>query len=84
MTTIQIEANYRVTLPESLRGLLQVGDQVAVTQDTEGRIMIMSAGQIMERLQETFGLWANRPDFPTDGIAYMDQIRQGDRLDEVD
>ena len=83
MTTVQIEENYRVPLPEFLRGTLQVGDQVAVTQDAEGRIVIMSASQIFDILQETFGMWADRSDMPKDGIAYVNQIRQGDRLDEV-
>jgi len=31
-------------------------------------------------LRETFGMWADREDIPTDGVVYMDEIRSGQRL----
>lgn len=34
-------------------------------------------------LLETFGMWAGRDDLPTDGVAYVDEIRRGERLNEL-
>ena len=36
--------------------------------------------QLQERLLETFSMWADRTDVPADGVAYMDALRQQERL----
>lgn len=84
MVEIKLEEGYRVTLPREVRGELHVGDQLIVTTDSAGRIVMTSAGQIQKVLRETFGSWANRDDQSTDGVAYVDEIRSGTRLDETD
>lgn len=84
MINVHIEPDFRIPLPESLRGLLSVGDEVAMMRDAEGRIVIVPSQEIAARLDATFGLWAGREDMPADGIAYMDGIRQGARLDAID
>jgi hypothetical protein len=71
-------------LPEAVRGDLQVGDEVIVGRDQAGRINITSAEALYARLQETFGLWADRDDIPSDSVAYVNAIPIGERLDEAD
>ena len=84
MINVHIEPDYRIPLPEPLRGLLSVGDEVAMMRDAEGRIVIVPSQEIAARLDATFGLWAGREDVPVDGVAYVDDIRQGTRLDATD
>ena len=33
-------------------------------------------------LEATFGMWADRDDIATDGVAYVQEIRRGHRLDD--
>ncbi len=91
MAVVSIEEGFRLVLPEEVRADLQVGDEVIVVRDREGRITIaptsrrgdLTPAELLERLQETFGLWADRDDIPNDGVAYVDAIRTGTRLDEA-
>lgn len=84
MVRVHIEQGYKLTLPKEIRGNFRIGDEVIASTDRAGRIVIMSAEQIRVRLQETFGMWLDRTDVPADGVDYMDEIRRGTRLDEVD
>ncbi len=34
-------------------------------------------------LEETFGMWADRDDLAGDGVAYVQNIRRGQRLDDL-
>jgi hypothetical protein len=81
---VQIEEGFRLVLPEAVRGDLQVGDEVIVGRDQAGRINITWAEDVYARLQETFGLWADRDDMPSDSVAYVNAIRAGERLDEAE
>ena len=79
MIKVLIENDYRVTLPTEIQDLVPVGSTVSVTIDETGRIILIPESQIQAILMETFGMWANRDDL-TDGVVYMDDIRQGQRL----
>ena len=82
MIKVLIENDYRVTLPTEIQDLVPVGSTVSVTIDETGRIILIPESQVQAILMETFGMWTNRDDL-TDGVVYMDDIRQGQRLNSL-
>lgn len=83
MTKVLIEEAYRVTLPLEVQELVPVGAAVWVTVDEAGRIILTPESRVQAILMETYGMWADRDDLPADGITYVDEIRQGQRLDNL-
>ena len=83
MLRVKVESDFRITLPEPLRAPLHVGDELMVTTDTVGRIIITPQARIRAILEETAGMWADRTDIPADGVEYVNQMRQGRRLREL-
>ncbi|GAB4578452.1 MAG: hypothetical protein Fur0022_11870 [Anaerolineales bacterium] len=81
MTTI--DAQYRISIPKEFQKSLLPGQEVAVSIDAQGRLVVTPAEQIKAILKETFGMWANRTDLPEDNVEYVNQIRKGNRLDQV-
>jgi hypothetical protein len=63
--------------------MFEAGQEVAVSADEQGRLIITPVKQIRARLQETFAMWAERDDIPSDGVGYMDEVRYGHRLNEI-
>ncbi len=82
MTTLRIEEGYQLSLPTELQAMAPIGAQFQVTVDDVGRIILTPEKQVRAILLETFGLWSDRNDIPTDGLTYMDNVRQGRRLDQ--
>lgn len=80
MNRIQIEEGFRLTLPKELRREMKVGDEVIVTIDHAGRLVVLSEKRIRAVLQQTAGLWQGRNDIPSDGVKYVNQLRRGRRL----
>lgn len=83
MVLIRVSPDYTLNIPVRFRKTLAVGQEVAISIDAQGRLVITPIEQIREILMETFGMWADRADFPRDGIEYMDEIRRGHRLNEI-
>jgi hypothetical protein len=83
MNKILIEDGYRVVLPPEVQSLVHIGASVWVTVDQAGRIVLTPEGQAQAALLETFGMWADRADTPSDGVTYMNQVRRGRRLNEL-
>jgi len=83
MDVTRISAEYMLRIPERFQRLLQAGQEVAVSADAQGRLIITPIEQIRALLMETFGMWADRTDMPTDGVEYMDEVRRGQRLDTL-
>ncbi len=83
MVVTRIDADYTVHIPDALREDFEVGQEVAVSIDAQGRLIITPIEQIRARLDETFGMWSEQPDASSDGIEYMDAIRHGQRLSEA-
>lgn len=83
MAVIRIENGFRVTLPESVRNGLCVGDELMAHRDEFGQIILTPRSTIQEALGTTFGMWADRTDIPKDGVEYVNQIRSGERFDEI-
>jgi bifunctional DNA-binding transcriptional regulator/antitoxin component of YhaV-PrlF toxin-antitoxin module len=84
MIITKIGKDYTLNIPQALRQKLTIGQEVGVSADIQGRLIVTPLEQIQTVLLETFGLWADRTDLPTDSIDYMDQIRQGQRLDQLE
>lgn len=80
MNRIQVEEGFRLTVPKKLRGSLKVGDEVVITADRAGRIILLSEKRIRATLERTAGIWQDRTDIPRDGVAYVNRIRRGRRL----
>jgi bifunctional DNA-binding transcriptional regulator/antitoxin component of YhaV-PrlF toxin-antitoxin module len=83
MLRVKVESDFRITLPEPLRAPLHVGDELMVTTDPVGRIIITPEARIRTILEETAGMWADRADIPADGVEYVNEIRRGHRLDDL-
>jgi bifunctional DNA-binding transcriptional regulator/antitoxin component of YhaV-PrlF toxin-antitoxin module len=66
MTRIVIEGGFRVTLPKGMRRGLKVGDELHVSVDRAGRIILLSETRIRETLRRTAGIWRDRADVPKD------------------
>lgn len=84
MHKVLVEDGYRIVLPAEVQSLAPIGSPVLVTIDPAGRIILTPELQLQAVLQETFGMWADRNDLPADGVAYVDEIRQGQRLDRLE
>jgi hypothetical protein len=82
--TTTISPDFTLRIPDQFRNLLSAGQEVSVSADAQGRLVITPIEQIRAQLLETFGLWADRTDIPTDGAAYVDEIRRGHRLNDLE
>jgi hypothetical protein len=58
-------------MPKGLRRGLKVGDEMVVTVDRAGRIVLLSERRIRAALKRTAGLWQGRTDIPDDGVKYV-------------
>lgn len=80
MSNATISSHYTVKIPAHLRSKLRVGQQVTISLDEQGRLILTPIEQARAILDETFGMWADRTDIPKSGIEYMDKVRRGHRL----
>ncbi len=83
MLKAKIEPDFRITIPEPLRDPLQVGDELLISTDPSGRIIITPEARIRAILQRTAGMWQGRQDIPDGGVEYVDNLRQGRRLRDL-
>lgn len=83
MIKVLVEEGYQLSLPPELQSLAPIGSQFEVTVDEVGRIILTPESQIRSILLETFGMWSGRDDLPTDGVKFVRDVRQGQRLDEL-
>jgi hypothetical protein len=83
MDRIPIEKGFRLTVPKELRGGLRVGDEMLVSVDRAGRIVLLSEKRIRAALKRTSGIWQGRMDIPDDGVQYVNRLRRGRRLSRL-
>ena len=81
MVTIRVGSDYTIKIPNKFRPGLRAGQEVAVSVDAQGRLILTPIEQVRAVLEETFGMWVDRTDIPKSGVKYMDKIRRGRRLD---
>ena len=84
MVTVKITPEYTLNIPAEFRRVLSAGQEVAISADAQGRLIITPVEQIRARLMETFGMWADRLDLPADGVEAVNELRRGQRLDEFE
>jgi len=78
-----VDNDYRVTIPENLRQSLRIGDKLLVSVDQTGRIFLVPEDRALEILAQTAGMWRDRTDIPSDGVEYVNQLREGNRLQSL-
>lgn len=83
MASTKVSTEFKVDIPEEYRSLVSAGEEVAVSSDAAGRLIITPIERVRAQLMESFGMWVDRTDVPSDGVDYVQQIRAGDRIDEV-
>jgi hypothetical protein len=83
MTKVLVEEGYQLSLPPELQPLAPVGTQFEIMVDEVGRIILTPETKIRTILMETFGMWSDRKDVAVDGVEFVNDIRQGQRLDEL-
>ncbi len=83
MVTIRVNPDYTLKIPGKFRAGLRAGQEVAISLDKQGRLIITPIEQVRAILKETFGMWADRTDIPADGTEYVDKFRRGHRLDDL-
>jgi len=83
MLRTKVEPDFRITIPEALRSPLKVGDELLITTDQAGRIIITPEARVRAILQRTAGMWRGRQDVPADGVEYVNNLRQGRRLHDL-
>ncbi|MFZ5920072.1 MAG: hypothetical protein ACOYY3_03355 [Chloroflexota bacterium] len=82
MVVTRITPKYTLNIPDEFRKLLPAGQEVAITLDKQGRMVVTPIEKIHEVLAESFGMWADRTDLPADAREYVREIRKGYRLDK--
>jgi bifunctional DNA-binding transcriptional regulator/antitoxin component of YhaV-PrlF toxin-antitoxin module len=84
MITTKISSEYTLSIPVPFRQFLPPGQEVVIIADPQGRVIIMPVEKVWALLLETFGMWSNQSNLTGDSITYMDEIRRGRRLNEMD
>jgi hypothetical protein len=84
MIVTRINQDYTLPIPDSFRRLLAVGQEVAISADAQGRLVVAPVERFRAVLMETFGMWADRTDQPADSLDYVDALRRGQRLDDLE
>jgi bifunctional DNA-binding transcriptional regulator/antitoxin component of YhaV-PrlF toxin-antitoxin module len=83
MLTTKIEPDFQITIPEPLRPNLSVGDELLISADQQGRIILVPTSRVRAILEQTAGMWRGRQDIPGDGVEYVNNLRQGRRLNDL-
>jgi hypothetical protein len=81
MIVARITPEFTLKIPDEFRPILAAGQEVALSADAQGRLVVTPIDQIRARLLETFGMWAARNDVEVESIDYVNEIQRGQRLD---
>jgi len=83
MMTVTIEDGFRMTLPDELRELFRIGDELVLKREENGQITLTAKTSMQQALDDAFGIWADRTDIPKDGVEFVNQIRSGGRFEDI-
>jgi hypothetical protein len=83
MVIAKIGQEYTLLIPDEFHQMLKVGQEVALSTDPQGRLVITPLEQLRTALQATFGIWSDRPEAQTDSVDLVNELRQGERLDKL-
>ena len=81
MVLTKITPKYTLNIPDEFRKILPAGQEVVITIDKQGRMVVTPIEKIREALADSFGMWADRTDMTSDARYYVREIRKGYRLD---
>ncbi len=73
MVTVQISPQYTVKIPDKFRPSVHAGQEMAISVDRQGRLILTPLEQVREALDDTFGIWADRTDLPKSSVAYVNK-----------
>ena len=80
MVVTRNSPQYAVTIPDKCCSKIAASQEITVSMDAQGRLIITPIEQVCAILMKTFGLWANRTDIPQDDVEYVNKIRHGKRF----
>ncbi len=83
MVLTKITPKYTLRIPDEFRKALSAGQEVAVTIDKQGRLIVTPLEKVRQALAESFGMWSDRADMTADARRYVREIRKGYRLDRT-
>ncbi len=83
MVVTRITPKHTLDIPDEYRKALPIGQEVAITLDKQGRMVVTPVEKIRAALMESFGMWADRSDVPADSVNYVREVRKGYRLDRL-
>jgi hypothetical protein len=83
MVLTKISPKFTLNIPSEFRKVLPAGQEVAITIDKQGRMVVTPIEKIHEALEASFGMWAGRKDIPADGVRYVREKRKGYRVDRI-
>jgi predicted nucleic acid-binding protein len=83
MVVARITPEYTLKIPDEFRPMIEAGQEVAISADAQGRLVVTPIEQIRARLMETFGMWAGRDDLAIEGVdevLAISNVELGDAL----
>ena len=75
MVTVKLSTDYGLIIPAEFRRWLAGEQELAISVDAQGRLILTPVEHVRARLLETFGMWRDRADIPSDGVEAMDELR---------
>jgi bifunctional DNA-binding transcriptional regulator/antitoxin component of YhaV-PrlF toxin-antitoxin module len=82
MIVTKISKEFTLRIPEPYREIYGPGQEVAISADPQGRLVITPIEQVRAILAETSGIWADHADLAGDSLDIMDELRKGSRLSQ--
>lgn len=83
MVLTRITPRHTVSIPNEFQKAIPAGQEVAISLDKQGRLVITPVKKINAALMSSFGMWSDRTDIPADSVKYVRQIRKGKRLNDL-
>ena len=77
MVVTRNSPQYTVTIPDKCYSKIAAGQEITVSVDAQGRLIITPIEQVRAIPMKAFGLWANCTDIPQDGVEDVNKIRHG-------
>jgi len=84
MVVTRITPKHTLNIPDEFRKALPVGQEVTITLDKQGRMVVTPSEKIRAALMESFGMWADRKDIPADSVKHVREVRKGYRIEKLE
>lgn len=84
MMVSRVDELFRITIPQEARTTVRVGEEYVVLPGKDGRFLLLPVSEVNGILARTAGMWQERDDVPTDGVEYVNRLRTGSRLADLE